>query len=449
MSRSIKLRKGLDIQLLGVAEKTITPLESQQYAIKPTDFPGVYPKLLVKAGERVMAGTPLFFDKYRESIRVTSPVSGVVTEIVRGAKRVIQEIRIEADSVQQYVEFKRMEPEYYDREVIVALMLESGLWPALLQRPYAIVADYDKIPKAIVISGFDSAPLAPDYDILVHGHGPEFQMGLNVIGKLTPGTVHLNLRHGTPASKVFTNSKNVQINYFEGPHPAGTPGIQIHHLDPVNKNEVVWYLSPCAVLRIGRLFMSGHYDDSRLVALTGSEVLRTGYYKVTGGLRVDRLLANNLREGAARVISGNVLTGTKISSDGYLGFYDNQLTVIPEGNHSEFLGWIKPGLAKYSSTHAFLSRLLAKKNYRLDTNMHGGRRSFVVTGEMEKVFPMDILPLYLIKSVLVKDIDQMENLGIYEVGPEDFALCEFTNTSKEELQKIIREGLDFLRKEMN
>lgn len=449
MSRSIKLKKGFDIKLLGAAEKTITPLETRHYALKPTDFPGVYPKLLVKEGDTVKAGTPVFFDKYRESIKVVSPVSGTVKAIVRGEKRVLMEIRIEADDNQDFVDFGKDDPGSLSGEEIKERLLSSGLWPTLIQRPYAIVADYDKKPKTILISAFDSAPLAPDYDILVHGHGTEFQIGLDALAKLTDGVVHLNLKKGTPASKVFENSKRVQLNHFEGPHPSGIPGVQLHHLDPLNKNEVAWMLSPCAVMRIGRLFLTGHYDDSRLVALTGSQVRRPGYYRLTAGAQISNMLKENLAEVKNRVISGNVLTGTKIQHDGYLGFYDNQITVIPEGDDSEFLGWILPGLKKYSASRAFFSWLTPNKRYRLDTNMHGGRRSFVVTGEMERFLPMDILPMYLIKSIIIKDIDEMENLGIYEVGPEDFALAEFANTSKENLQKIVRDGLDYLRKEMN
>jgi Na+-transporting NADH:ubiquinone oxidoreductase subunit A len=449
MSRSIKLKKGLDIQLLGEAEKVIAPLETLQYALKPTDFPGIFPKLLVKAGDTVKAGTPVFYDKYREEIKVCSPVSGTVTDIVRGEKRALLEIRIEADKDQEYLDFGKADPSALSGDEIKEKLLSSGLWPSLIQRPYAVVADYDKKPKTIVVSGFNTAPLAPDMDMLVHGHGTEFQTGLDVLAKMTDGVVHLNLKKDAPVSKVFEKSKNVQINYFEGPHPAGNPGIQLHHLDPLNKGQVAWYLTPCAVMRIGRLFLSGKYDDSRLVALTGSEVKRPGYYRLTGGAQLKEMFSNNLSDAKNRIISGDVLTGTKISEDGYLGFYDNQVTVIPEGDHSEFLGWIMPGFKKYSTSRAFFSWLTPNKKYRLDTNLHGGVRSFVVTGEMEKFFPMDILPMYLIKAILVKDIDQMENLGIYEVGPEDFALAEFANTSKENLQKIVREGLEYLRKEMN
>ncbi|PLW96233.1 MAG: NADH:ubiquinone reductase (Na(+)-transporting) subunit A [Marinilabiliales bacterium] len=449
MSRSIKLKKGLDIQLLGEAEKVIAPLETLQYALKPTDFPGIFPKLLVKAGDTVKAGTPVFYDKYREEIKVCSPVSGTVTDIVRGEKRALLEIRIEADKDQEYLDFGKADPSALSGDEIKEKLLTSGLWPSLIQRPYAVVADYDKKPKTIIVSGFNTAPLAPDMDMLVHGHGPEFQTGLDALAKMTDGVVHLNLKKDAPVSKVFEKSKNVQINYFDGPHPAGNPGIQLHHLDPLNKGQVAWYLSPCAVMRIGRLFLTGKYDDSRLVALTGSEVKRPGYYRLTGGAQLKEMFSNNLSDAKNRIISGDVLTGTKIPEDGYLGFYDNQVTVIPEGDHSEFLGWIMPGFKKYSTSRAFFSWLTPQKKYRLDTNLHGGVRSFVVTGEMEKFFPMDILPMYLIKAILVKDIDQMENLGIYEVGPEDFALAEFANTSKENLQKIVREGLEYLRKEMN
>lgn len=438
----------MDIKLLGAAEKTITPLETKAYAVKPTDFPGVYPKLLVREGDPVQAGTPLFYDKYRESIKIVSPVSGTVSAIVRGAKRALQEIRITADDKQEYVDFGKSDPVRMSASEIQEKLLVSGLWPSLLQRPYAIIADPDKQPRAIVISGYDSAPLAPDYDILVHGHGPEFQAGLDALAPLTNGKIHLNLKKNAPASKVFTNSKNVQINYFEGPHPAGTPGIQIHHLEPVNKGDVVWYLSPCAVMRIGRLFLSGKYEDSRLVALAGSEVKRPGYFRLTGGANIKEMLSDNTSDAELRVISGDVLTGTKIQPDGYLGFYDNLVTIIPEGREPEFMGWIMPGFGKFSASKAFFSWLTPNRKYRLDTNLHGGVRSFVVTGEMEKFLPMDILPMYLIKSILIKDIDEMEKLGIYEVGPEDFAVCEFTNTSKENLQQIVRDGLDYLRKEM-
>ncbi|PID94141.1 MAG: NADH:ubiquinone reductase (Na(+)-transporting) subunit A [Bacteroidetes bacterium] len=449
MSRSIKLKKGLDIKLLGAAEKKITVLTVKKYALKPGDFPGIYPKLLVKVGEHIKAGSPVFYDKYREDIKVCAPVSGKVTEIVRGEKRVLLEIRIDADEQQEYVDFGKADPATLSEEEIKTRLLNSGLWPSLIQRPYAIVADVNVKPKTIVVSAFDSAPLAPDYNLLVKDQGAAFQTGLDALAKMTEGTVHLNLKKNAEASPIFKEAKGVQINYFEGPHPAGLPGIQLHHLDPLNKGEVAWMLSPCAVMRIGRLFLTGHYQDFRTIALTGSEVENPQYYQLTGGASLSALLSPIPAEKKPRAISGNVLTGTKIALDGYLGFYDNQVTVIPEGDEPEFLGWLLPGFSKFSTSRTFFSWLFPRRHYRLDTNLHGGVRSFVVTGEMEKFFPMDILPMYLIKAILVKDIDQMENLGIYEVGPEDFALAEFANTSKEALQKIVREGLDYLRKEMN
>jgi Na+-transporting NADH:ubiquinone oxidoreductase subunit A len=449
MSETITIKKGLDINLAGEAEKTINEIEAGLYAIKPTDFVGVFPKLLVQEGDKVKAGTLLFYDKYRDNIKFASPVSGTVKEIKRGAKRVLLEIKIEADTIQEYVDFGAIDPNKLDSAKVVEKMLSSGVWPVIRQRPYTVVANPNLDPKAIFISAFDTNPLAPDYDFIVHGHGEAFQAGLDALKKLTSGKIHLNLPAGITTSKVFTNSKNVQINYVKGPNPAGNVGTQINKIDPINKGEVVWHLRPQEVLTIGRLFLEGKFNAERVVALSGSEVLKPQYFKTKIGASISGMVKNNIKDGKLRFISGNALTGRKIEKDGFVGFYDSQVTVLPEGDYYEFVGWALPGFGKFSFSKSFPIFLNGKsKKFRLDTNYHGGERAFVMTGMYEKVFPFDIYPMQLLKAIMTEDIDGMENLGIYEVDEEDFALCEFIDTSKTEMQAIVRKGLDMMRKEM-
>jgi Na+-transporting NADH:ubiquinone oxidoreductase subunit A len=449
MSNVIKIKKGLNINLIGEAEKTIKELSTDQYAIKPTDFIGVFPKMLVKEGDAVKAGTPLFIDKYRDNIIFTSPVSGEVKEIKRGAKRMLLEVKIKANGSDEAVDFGKADPKSATRDQIVEKLLQSGVWPMIRQRPYSVIANPAEKPKSIFISTFDTSPLAPDNDLIVHGNGEDFQTGLDALVKLTDGKVHLNIDASATHSKVFTNSKGVQINQFSGPHPAGNVGVQINKIDPINKGDVVWYLYPQDVLTIGRLFNTGNYDSTRIIALAGSEVLRPAYYKTKVGVNVEALVNNNTTDVNKRYISGNVLTGKKVGLDSYVGFYHTQLTVIPEGDYYEFLGWGLPGFDKFSVSRTYPSFLFKNRKYRLDTNYHGGERAFVMTGEFEKVFPFDIYPLQLIKAIMVEDIDLMENLGIYEVDEEDFALCEVIDTSKTEIQEIVRKGLDLMRKEMS
>ncbi|MDN5350085.1 MAG: Na+-transporting NADH:ubiquinone oxidoreductase subunit [Bacteroidales bacterium] len=449
MSTVTKIKKGLDIKLIGEAEKTIKDLVTDQFAIKPTDFIGVFPKMLVKEGDLVKAGTPLFKDKYRDNIVFTAQVSGKIKEIKRGAKRVLLEIKIEADSKDEAIDFKAEDPKTLDREKVIKKLLDSGVWPFIRQRPYSVIANPANKPKAIFISTFDTAPLAPDYDLIVHGHGEDFQAGIDALGKLTEGKIHLNVDANATHSKVFTNCKGVQINQFSGPHPTGNVGVQINKIDPLNKGEVIWYLYPQDVLTIGRLFLTGKFDATRIIALTGSEVLRPAYYKTKIGAAIEPLTKGNVTDTEKRFISGNVLTGTKIDLNGYLGFYPSQVTVIPEGNYYELFGWAVPGFNKFSVSRSFPSFLFKNKKYRLDTNYHGGVRAFVMTGEFEKVFPFDIYPMQLLKAIIVEDIDLMENLGIYEVDEEDFALCEVIDTSKTNIQEIVRKGLDLMRKEMS
>jgi Na+-transporting NADH:ubiquinone oxidoreductase subunit A len=348
----------------------------------------------------------------------------------------------------QYVDFKPSKPSDMSRDEIITKLLDSGLWPMIRQRPYAIIARPGKVPRDIFISGFDTAPLAPDMDLVVKGNGEDFQEGIDVLKKLTGGTIHLSLNADYPADDTFTKARNVELHYFHGPHPAGNPGIQIHHINPVNKGEIIWYIGPQEVIIIGRLFRKGIYDAQKVVSLTGSEVKKPVYYKVISGASVEPMVKNNVNPGNHRYISGNVLTGTAIKNNGYLGFYDNQITVIPEGDHFEFLGWALPGFKKFSVSRTFLSWLSPGRKYSVDTNYNGSQRAFVMTGEYDKVLPMKIYPVHLIKAILAEDIERMENLGIYEVAEEDFALCEYVCTSKIEVQEIVRQGIELMIKEV-
>ncbi|PLX24304.1 MAG: NADH:ubiquinone reductase (Na(+)-transporting) subunit A [Marinilabiliales bacterium] len=450
MSKVIKIKKGLNISMLGTAEKIIKKADQAElYAVKPTDFKGIRPKLVVKVGDKVKAGSPLFFDKFQPSVQFTSPVSGEVVEINRGERRVILEVVVKADATIEYEEFKVSDPKDLTKEEIVAVMQQSGLWPAIRQRPYSTIANAEDNPKAIFISAFDSAPLAPDMDYIVKDCSECFQKGIDVLSKLTEGTIHLNLNSDYPPAETFTKAKGVQLNYFTGPHPAGNVGVQINKIDPINKGDIVWYTYPQEIITIGRLFLEGKYDATKIVALTGSEVKHPKYFKIIGGASIKNLVQDNVNEGEQRYISGNVLTGSKISDHGYVGFYDNQVTVIPEGKFFEFFGWANLGFTKHTASRALFSWMLPGKKFKLNTNIHGGKRAYVMTGEYDKVFPMDIFPVQLIKAILVEDIDKMEQLGIYEVDEEDFALCEYVCTSKIEVQSIIRSGLDLMRKEMS
>lgn len=449
MSTVYSIKKGLDIKLLGEAEKTLVDLNASKFAIKPTDFIGCFPKMLVQEGDEVKAGTPLFFDKYRENIFITSPVSGKVIALTRGAKRLLLEIVIEANGKNEAIDFGKSKIDGLSREAIIEKMLKSGVWPLLRQRPYSVIANPEGKPKAIFVNAFDSAPLAPDYDLIVHGRADDFQAGLDVLAKLTDGKVHLNVHEKLTASKVFLNSKNVQINHFNGPHPSGNVSVHINRVGPLNKGEIVWYAGPQEVLTIGRLFNEGKFDAARVVCLAGSEVKAPKYYKTFMGASIADMVRNNVTGDNNRFISGNVLTGEKVDKHGFLGFYNSMVTVIPEGNYYEFLGWGLPGLKKFSFSGTYLAKLFPNRKYRLDTNLHGGERAFVMTGKYEQVFPFNIYPMQLLKAIMAENIDQMENLGIYEIDAEDFALCEVIDTSKTEMQAIVRKGLEFIRKEMS
>ena len=449
MDRVIKLRKGLDIRIQGVAEKNLLSVPpSEVYAVKPIDFQGLTPKLSVRQDDPVKAGSPLFFDKYRPEILFTSPVSGRVKVVLRGERRKILEVQVEADGKQDYIDFGKGDPLKMGREEIIEKLLNSGVWPFIRQRPFDFVANPSDTPKAIFISLFDTAPMAPDYAFILKGQQKTFQIGLDVLTKLTEGKVHLGIHPERSDTSFVAALKNVEIHTFTGPHPAGNVGVQIHHIDPVNKGEIVWVVNPQDVLTIGRLFEEGRFDARRTVVLAGSEVKKTGYYQTMMGASVEPMVKNNVKEGILRYISGDVLTGKKIEPSGFIGFYDSLISVIPEGKYFEPFGWALPGFNKFSFSRSYFSWLRPRKTYRLDTNLHGGRRAFVLTGIYERVLPMDILVLHLLKAIITDDIDNMENLGIYEIVEEDIALCEFVDPSKTEMQKILRDGINALIKEL-
>lgn len=451
MSNAISIRRGLNIKLKGEAEKVYQSVPvSGTFSLKPSDFHGINPKLTVKEGDAVKAGDTIFISKDDTRICFTSPVSGKITSVVRGEKRRILEILIQSESGINYKEFKKGDPKTMKREEVIENLLSSGMWPFIRQRPYAVIASPSDKPKAIFISAFDTAPLAPDNDFIMHGNGEDFQTGLDAICKLTDGKVHLNVSGEQGQSKVFSNSKGVQINTVRGPHPAGNVGTQIHHISPLNKGEVIWYLYPQDVLAIGRLFKTGNADFSKIVALTGPEAKNQKYFKTIACAPIAQIINGNTSDKKNRIISGNVLTGTNAGANGTVGFYDYQVTVIEEGDTPQFMlteGWMAPGFNKLSKSRTFFSWMMPNKKYSLNTNYNGEERAFVMTGQYEQVFPFDIYPVQLVKAAITNDIDGMEQLGIYEVAPEDFALCEFVCTSKIESQKIIREALDLVREE--
>lgn len=453
MSEIIKLKKGFDINLAGKAEKKIADsLPPETFAIKPTDFVGMKrPKLLVTEGDNVKAGTPVLYDKMQENVMYCSPVSGEVVEVKRGAKRKILEIRILADKEIEYEEFRAYNISdllNLSREEAQAQMLKGGVWPNIIQRPYGVVANENDSPKAIFVSTFDTHPLAADPSFTLKEDTEAFKTGISILNKFTEGTVHVNHHLGAEVSAVFIGADEAQHNKVSGPHPAGNVGVQIHHIDPVNKGDIVWTVSPYGVAQIGKLFMKGQYDASRLVALAGSEVSNPQYYKTYTGTAINRMVEGNLKQPHVRFISGNPLTGERIPDQGYLGFYDHLLSVLPEGDHSLFLGWLMPKKNTLSFHRAWgLFSFLNGKNkeYVLDTNTNGEPRAFVQTGSFEQVMPMDIYPTYLIKAIMAEDFDNMEALGIYEVVEEDLALCEYIDVSKHELQEILREGLELMQ----
>ncbi len=450
MQKVYSIRRGMDIPLKGeVNTHELKSLRPGLYAVEPERFRLLNPRLLVQEGDQVSCGTPVIQNKLDERIFLTSPVSGTVKRVLRGEKRKLLAVEIEADEAGREVNFGVADPATLKREEIVEKLLQSGLWPLMRQRPYAIMASPSDQPRDIFISAFSSSPLAVSMDVFVKEHRSDFAAGLAALNVLAGKSIHLGLHVQKNDPTLYEGFKGVEMHRFKGPHPSGNIGVQIHRVAPINKGEVVWYCGLQDVVAIGRLFVSGRREIVRQVALGGSELRETCLVNMPAEASVAALFENNLKQENVRVISGDVLTGTSIGREGFLGFYDTQLTVIPEGDYYEFFGWAAPGFKKHSLSRTFWSWLTPKRQFRLDTNYHGGERAFVVTNQYDKVFPFDIYPVHLLKAILAGDIELMEKLGMYEVAEEDFALCEYVCTSKIESQEIVRKGIDLMIQEMS
>ena len=450
MSNDIRIKKGLDIKLNGEAEKTVEQAIISNYStIRPEDFHGVTPKLVAKEGTLVKAGSTLFFDKSQETVKFSSPVSGKVVEVLRGPKRRIDAIKIEADKIQTFEDFGKFDIDASKPEEIKAHLLASGCWPFVKQRPYDVIANPEKSPKAIFISGYASAPLAADLDFTLQGKESELQAAVSALGKLTEGKVHVSV--GKNGNSPLAGLNGVILHKVSGPHPSGNVGTQINKIDPINKGEVVWTVSPQDLVIIGELLLTGNFNAERIVALVGSSVEKPRYFKTIAGSEIATIVYDKgvSKDGNDRIISGNVLSGKQIQTDGNLDYYSNVVSIIPEGDDYELFGWTKPVFNKVSTSRALtFSWLNPNKKYDLNTNTNGEHRAFVTTGTYEKVFPLDIFPMQILKACMYQDLDEMEALGMYEVAPEDFALTEFVCVSKQPHQKIIRQGLDLMLKEI-
>ena len=448
MANVIKLRKGLDVNLKGKAAKEQFQVKKPGvYALMPDDFTGVKPKVVVKENDVVKVGDALFVDKNHPEVKFVSPVSGKVTMVERGDRRKVLSVRVEADAEQQYVDFGKKSVAQMTADQVKETLLDDGLFAFLKQRPYDVVPDPAVAPKAIFVSGFNSMPLAADFEYVLQGREADFQTGLDVLAKMAKTYLGVSAKQSATA---LTAAKNVTVNVFDGPAPAGNVGVQVNHVDPVNKGETVWTLGAEEVIFVGHLFNTGKLDFTRVIAFAGSEVKKPAYCQMTVGQQLSTLVENRVAEGRTlRIVNGNVMTGVKTTKDGFLAAHATEVNVIPEGDDvHEMLGWIMPRFNDYSNSRAYCSWLSGKKEYALDARVKGGERHMIMSGEYDRVFPMDIFPEQLVKAIITGDIDRMEALGIYEVAPEDFALCEFVDSSKLEVQRIVREGLDMLRKEM-
>ena len=450
MSNNIYLKKGLDLPISGApvqnTKKVIVP---DVVAVKPTDFRGLVPKLLVREGDKVLAGTPVLADKMSQNILFTSPVSGTVAEVVRGEKRKLLEVRIKADEKQEYVDFGVKKVAEMTAEQVKAALLEAGLWPAIIQRPYGIIANPEAKPKAIFVSAFSTAPLAADTEYALRDDFEHIQTAINALGKLTDGGVHFSLKEENYSGTPFHKIENVIQHTFTGKHPAGNVGVQIHHISPIRKGETVWTVSPLMLAAIGKLFNTGKYDVRRKIAVTGPKAIDPAYVEGYPGIAIKDVKEFYNAEENLRYVSGDVLTGSNVGADGFLGFFDNQITILEEGNKYELLGWAKPvRCSQFSTSRTYFSWLTPNKKYDMDTNLHGGPRAFVVNDAYSKVLPMDLYPVHLLKACLANDIDKMEKFGIYEVLEEDFALCEYVCPSKIYIQQIITDGIALMLKEM-
>ena len=449
MANVIKLRKGLDINLMGKAAKEVTlPVaEVGEYALVPEAFVGVTPKVVVREGDHVNAGDALFVNKVCQEVKFASPVSGTITAIVRGERRKVLCVKVKADAEQTTTDFGKKNVDAMDGNAVKQALLEAGLFGYINQLPYAVSTTPDTTPKAIFVSALRDMPLAADFEVELVGNEEAFQAGLTALSKVAK--TYLGVGVGQQ-SEVLANAKNVELNIFDGPCPAGNVGVQVNNIAPVNKGEIVWTVDPSAVIFFGRLFLTGKVDLRKKVAVAGSEMKTPGYADVLIGTPISAFVADQLRATEhVRLINGNPLTGKQTTLEGYVGGHTSEITAIPEGDDAdEMLGWIMPRPNEFSTSRSYLSWLFGKKKeYNLDARVKGGERHMIMSGEYDKVLPMDIYGEYLIKAIIAGDIDKQEQLGIYEVSPEDFAVAEFVDSSKLELQKIVREGLDILRKE--
>ena len=450
MSNNIYLKKGLDLPINGTAaQNTKKVIKPDVVAVKPTDFRGLVPKLLVREGDKVLAGTPVLADKMSQNILFASPVSGTVAEVVRGEKRKLLEVRIKADEKQEYVDFGVKKVSSLSAEQIKEAILAAGLWPAITQRPYGIIANPESKPKAVFVSAFSTAPLAADTEFALNGQAAHIQTAVDALGKLTGTKVHICVNAANASASAFGKLQNVVLHTVSGKHPAGNVGVQIHHIDPIRKGETVWTVSPVMLAAIGKLFNTGKYDVSRKIAVTGPKAVNPAYVDAYPGIAMKDLKEFYDPSENLRYISGDVLTGTNVGAEGFVGFFDNQVTLLEEGDKYELLGWAKPFRPKlFSASRTYFSWLTPNKKYDMDTNLHGGPRAFVVNDTYGKVLPMDLYPVYLLKACLAKDIDKMEKFGIYEVLEEDLALCEYVCPSKIYIQQIITDGISLMLKEM-
>ena len=448
MHRVVKISKGLNINLKGAPAQELTAVETPKYyALMPADFTRVTPKVVVKPEDVVKAGEPLFVDKSIPELQFVSPVSGKVVAVNRGERRRVLSVVVESDGKFESVEYKAKDVLSLSADDVKADLLKAGLFAFVRQRPYDVIADPKDTPRAIYVSAFDTKPLAVSFEMALKGNEEDFQVGLDALSRIAP--VHLGICK-CQKSTALTVAKNVQTTVFVGPHPAGNVGVQINKTAPINKGEIVWTIGAEEVIFIGRLFNKGKVDFTRTIALAGSEVKNPSYSKVVLGAQLENILKGRLEDKYEnRIIDGNVLTGKKTTADGFLGAFSTEVTVIPEiMNDADMLGWAMPRFGMYSTSRSYFSWLCPKRKYTIDARIKGGERHMIMSNEYDKVFPMDIYPEYLLKAIITGNIDKMEQLGIYEVAPEDFALCEFVDSSKLELQRIVREGLDKLRAEM-
>lgn len=448
MVQVVKLRKGLDIRLKGTAakQKTQIPPAYEEVALMPQDFVGVTPKPVVREGDVVKAGDTLFVNKASQEVGFSSPVSGTVAAIVRGERRKVLRVVVKADKETRYTDYGQKDPAKLTGVEVKTSLLQAGLFGYINQLPYAVSTTPDTTPKAIFVSALRDMPLAADFEMELRGNEETFQAGLTALSKVAKTYLGIGARQ---TSLALTQAKDVEIYVFDGPCPAGNVGVQVNHIDPVNKGEIVWTVDPSAVIFFGRLFLTGKVDLRKVIAIAGSEMASPAYVETIVGAPLKDILRGQLdNRPHVRLINGNPLTGRKSSLDDYLGAHTSELTAIPEGDDvDEMLGWIMPRTRQFSTSRSYFSWLMGKKEYDLDARVKGGERHMIMSGEYDKVLPMDIYGEYLIKAIITGDIDKQEALGVYEVSPEDFALAEFVDSSKLELQKLVREGLDILRKE--